>query len=480
MTPLLEVDEVCVTYGDVRALRDVQLSFEPGTITGVIGPNGAGKTTLLDVISGFVAATSGSVRFEGHRLDRLSAHRRARMGIGRTFQSVDLFDDMSIAENLAVAAEASRSARADTGRAAEVAGLDQADRRLAGSVSLGERKRVALARALTARPRVLLLDEPAAALDHDERTRLTAMLREVARAGTSVVLVDHDLSLVLDTCDRVVVLDFGRVIADGSPQTVARDPAVLAAYVGAAPTQPPSEAEAATPRGSAALSVRSMSAGYGAGPVVRDVDVDVAAGEIVALLGPNGAGKTTTLLALSGALPHTAGEIEVLGRPIRPGAHRQAAAGVAHVVQGRGIFTGLTVRENLRLVDRSGDATVEVVDLLPALRPKLDVAAGRLSGGEQQMLALARALAGRPRLLVIDELSLGLAPKVVTELLASLRSRAAGSDLAVLLAEQHAAVALGVAARAYVLAAGRIVDQGPASAFIDDPHRLSAAYLGER
>ena len=478
MTPLLEVRDVCVTYGDVRALLDVRLDFEPGTVTGVIGPNGAGKTTLLDVISGFVTATSGSVHFDGTRLDRLSAHRRARLGIGRAFQSVDLFDDMSIAENLAVAAEASRPGRADVSRAAEVAGLDPADRRLAGSVSLGVRKRVALARALTARPRLLLLDEPAAALDHDERARLAAMLREVASSGTSVVLVDHDLSLVLDTCDRVVVLDFGRVIADGPPEAVGRDPAVLAAYVGSASAQP--SPAPTTQRQWMALSVRGMSAGYGAGPVVRDVDLDVSAGEIVALLGPNGAGKTTTLLALSGALPRTAGEVEILGRPIRPGAHRQAAAGVAHVVQGRGIFAGLTVRENLRLVDRAGDASDEVVELLPALRPKLGVPAGRLSGGEQQMLALGRALARRPKLLVIDELSLGLAPKVVTELLASLRARVAGSELAVLLAEQHASVALSVAARAYVLAAGRIVDQGPASVFTDDPGRLAAAYLGKR
>jgi len=188
---------------------------------------------------------------------------------------------------------------------------------------------------------------------------------------------------------------------------------------------------------------------------------------------------------LSGALAPIRGEVTVLGNPLRAGPRRQAAAGVAYVLQGRGVFTGLTAQENLRLVDRRGEATDEVLDLLPALKPLLRTPAGRLSGGEQQMLALARALVARPRLLIIDELSLGLSPKVVTDLLGTLAARAGGhvdggARMAVLLAEQHAAVAQSVADRAYVMAAGRVVDQGPTAAFIDDPQRLAAAYLGGR
>jgi len=479
MTSLLDVDNISVSYGDVRALQDVRLTIEPGTVTGLIGPNGAGKTTLLDVISGFVTPTSGSVTLAGRKVDGLGPHRRARVGLGRTFQSVDLFDDMTIAENLAVAAESSTGDAGDARRAAELVGVDESDGRIAGAVSLGERKRVALARALTSRPSVLLLDEPAAGLDHGERARLGSILRAVADTGTSVVLVDHDLSFVLEQCDRVVVLDFGCIIADGAPAVVRNDPAVMAAYVGVAGarTAPPRPADGSAPQ--TALSVHGMSAGYGGSPVVADVDLEVGAGEIVALLGPNGAGKTTTLLALSGALPLIHGEVTVLGRPLRSGARRQGAVGVAHVVQGRGVFTGLTTRENLRLVDRGGEATKEVLNLLPALKQLLRTPAGRLSGGEQQMLALARALVARPRLLIIDELSLGLAPKVVAEMLDSLAGRVREQGMAVLLAEQHAAVALSVADRAYVLAAGHVVDEGPATAFADNPERLAAAYLGE-
>src|SRR5438270_2611695 len=232
MTTVLHIDNVSVSYGDVQALREVCLSVEAGAVIGLIGPNGAGKTTLLDVISGFVNATSGCVSLDGQRVDGLNPHRRARAGISRTFQSVDLFDDMTVAENLAVAAEAKTAALPDARRAAQLVGIDADDHRLAGALSLGERKRVALARALTSRPTLLLLDEPAAGLDHDERIALGSTLREIATSGTSVVLVDHDLSLVLETCDRVVVLDFGRVIADAAPATVRTDPAVTSAYVG--------------------------------------------------------------------------------------------------------------------------------------------------------------------------------------------------------------------------------------------------------
>ena len=478
MTTLLQLEGVCVSYGDVRALHDVTLSVSPGTVVGLIGPNGAGKTTLLDVVSGFVRNTSGSVLLDGAPLDQVSPHRRARLGLGRTFQSVDLFDDMSIADNLAVAAEAAPGGRVDVRRAADIVGIDATDRRLAGAVSLGERKRVAIARALTAQPRVLLLDEPAAGLDHHDRARLGELLRDIARAGPAVVLVDHDLSLVMDSCDRVVVLDLGRVLADGEPSVVRADPAVVAAYVGqplSAPSTPPADAASTQPL---ALATRGLCAGYGGASVVTDVDLDVARGEIVALLGPNGAGKTTTLLTISGVLPRIRGEVEVLGRPLRPRSQRRATPGVAHVVQGRSVFSELTVAENLRLVDRDGSATREVLALLPALGPLLRKTAGRLSGGEQQMLALARALAARPELLIIDELSLGLAPKVVGELLDTLSRLASEAGTAVLLAEQHAGLALSVASRAYLLAGGRVVDSGPAAAFAADPRRLSTGYLG--
>ena len=484
MTAPLSIEGVSVAFGDVEALCDVDLTLAPSTVTGLIGPNGAGKTTLLDAISGFVPPRQGSIRLNGRLLDGMSAHRRAAAGLGRTFQSVELFDDMSVAENLLVAAETAGTGGAGAAQAAEMVGLSVDDARLAAAVSYGDRKRLALARALARRPDVLLLDEPAAGLDADERLDLVGRLRDIATAGTTVLLVDHDLRLVLDACDRVVVLDFGRVIADGDPASVRSDPAVVEAYVGG-PAQRSEQGPGAStarpvPAGQQppALSVRGLSAGYGGSAVVDGVDLDVAGGEVVALLGPNGAGKTTTLLALSGALPDVRGDVRVLDRPLRSGAFHQTRAGVAHVLQSQRVFNELTAAENLRLAGGRGDDSDYVLELLPQLRPVLRKRAGRLSGGEQQMLAVGRALMRRPRLLIIDELSLGLSPLVVRQLLDTLATLARDNGTAILIAEQHAELALSIAARAYVLAAGRIVDVAASAELAADPGRLAAAYLG--
>jgi branched-chain amino acid transport system ATP-binding protein len=213
---------------------------------------------------------------------------------------------------------------------------------------------------------------------------------------------------------------------------------------------------------------------------VHDIDLTVDAGEIVALLGPNGAGKSSTLLALAGALPHTDGEGTVAGLPLRTAPHRLARAGVAHVTQRGGVFAGLTVRENLRLVRRGTRDVDEAVARFPALRSLLDRRAGALSGGEQQTLALARALIGPPSVLLVDELSLGLAPQAVAGLLDVVAELARDHRTAVLFAEQHAELALRVAHRVCVIARGRIVDAGGARVFQEDPERLRAAYLGRR
>jgi branched-chain amino acid transport system ATP-binding protein len=230
------------------------------------------------------------------------------------------------------------------------------------------------------------------------------------------------------------------------------------------------------------LELDHVSAGYDGIPVVRDLSLHVEEGEVVALLGPNGAGKTTTLLTVSGLQPAIAGEVRVLGKVVDDRApHLLARSGVAHVPEGRALFPSLTVADHLKIAaPRKAKADLAVVDrYFPALTRLMDRKAALLSGGEQQMLALARALLVAPRLLMIDEMSLGLAPIIVQDLLETVRTVAREAGCAVLLVEQHVQLALGSADRAYVLSHGDLILEGNTKDLIDDPRLLESSYLGE-
>ncbi|MDY6808245.1 ATP-binding cassette domain-containing protein [Gordonia sp. HNM0687] len=253
--PLLRTRGLSVHYGGVTANADIDLTVGAGEIVGLIGPNGAGKTTFVDAVTGF-ARSSGEVILSGRRIDRSGPHRRRRAGMARTWQAGELFSDLTVAQNLAVAvqpvglramvADVINGSRPPAGvveKALDVVGLtDVADRR-PDELTLGQQKLVGVARALVGDTGLVLLDEPAAGLDTHESREFGGELRRIAATGVGILLIDHDMSLVLDVCDRLYVLDFGRVIAAGSPAEVTRDPAVVAAYLGSAEV----EAEPDTP-----------------------------------------------------------------------------------------------------------------------------------------------------------------------------------------------------------------------------------------
>ena len=246
MTALLNVDALSVTYGGVTAVNDVELSVPEGKVVGLIGPNGAGKTSTIDALTGYHAPSNGRVTFGGDDITRMRPHTRARRGLARTWQSVELFDDLTVEENLLVASERmgvlqalrdlllpiGEHSREDVDWALDLCGLTDVKDRLPTELSHGRRKLVGVARALAQRPRLVLMDEPAAGLDTDESEELGRHLRALPGVGVTVLLVDHDMSLVLSICDEVVVLDFGQVIARGTPDDIRRNDAVIAAYLG--------------------------------------------------------------------------------------------------------------------------------------------------------------------------------------------------------------------------------------------------------
>jgi ABC-type branched-subunit amino acid transport system ATPase component len=239
--PLLRTRGLTVSYGSVKAVDDVDLNVHAGEVVGLIGPNGAGKTSLIDGISGFTR-TTGSLELSGRSLAKVAAHRRRHRGLSRTWQSVALFDDLTVLENIQVATGTARG-RADAPtkpgeearRRLDQVGLAALAGRLPSELSHGQRVLVGVARALVGAPQVLLMDEPAAGLDDLESADFQELVREVASSGVGIVLIDHDMGLIMKVCDRLHVLDFGRTVASGTPQQVARDPAVIAAYLGGDP-----------------------------------------------------------------------------------------------------------------------------------------------------------------------------------------------------------------------------------------------------
>ncbi len=248
---LLSVERLERAFGGVRAIDGATFEVRPGEIHGLIGPNGAGKTTAINVISGLLAPTGGAIRLRGREVQGLAPHRIAALGVARTFQNIRLFPDLSAQDNVLVgehlvrtpslaarllllpaAREEERRARARAAEILDRIGLSERAHERARNLSYGEQRRVEIARALAAEPSLLLLDEPTAGMNPVEVQAVAALIRSVAAGGRSVLLIEHNVKLVMDVCDRITVLDFGKVIAEGTPAEVARDPAVVAAYLG--------------------------------------------------------------------------------------------------------------------------------------------------------------------------------------------------------------------------------------------------------
>jgi len=503
----LHVRGARVKFGGVVALDGVDLSLDPGQVLALVGPNGSGKSTLFNSVTGFVPLANGTVTVDGTDLTRLRPDQRMRRGIARTFQTPRIDEEVrvltavmcgdlgsaqsSLAHSLLGLPSVRRKETATRAKALdllEAFGLrDVADRPM-GELPLGKIRMVDVVRAMASDPKYLLLDEPAAGLSETEQDLLLAGIRRVASSGVGVLLVEHNFQLVKGIADRLVVLQKGEIVAEGAPDAVAADERVIEAYLGASVEDIGLDsAPAPTKDAEVLFSCEEFDVSYGKAQICHDVALTVKRGALTALLGPNGAGKSSLLAALAGIrLDHRRwdGEATLHGKRIDDlSAAARTQAGLAFVPESRGnIFPDLTVAENLELglrrasTDERQETEALIDEIFPALEPLSGAKAGLLSGGEQQMVAIAIALASRPSVLIMDEPSQGLAPAVL-KVLVDAFSKLQARGLAILLAEQNQAFAGSVALDYYVLARGRIVAHGHASELHDRREEIAAAYL---
>lgn len=476
-TRTLQARHIGITFGGLRAVHDVSLTAVPGQVTGLIGPNGAGKTSLLNILGGFYRPDAGTVHLGAHLLPAGHSQACARAGIGRTFQTTLLFDSLTVADNVALALGTSHPASLVDDLLA-LAGFTGDPRQPAQTLAFVDRRKVEVARALALQPHVLLLDEPAAGLGLADKTALAATLTRIAACGLIVMLVEHDMPLVMQACTALVAMEHGTVLRAGSVDTVRTDPAVLAAYLG---TNKALVRGTRQVPGPVLLETGQVQAGYGPIQVLRGIDLTVHAHEMVAIIGANGAGKSTLMRTLTGLLPST-GTIRFAEASPDHGADRMARAGLVMVPEGRQVFGTLSVRDNLLLGGYATTAAQRQHNLaamltkFPRLAERLHQPASLLSGGEQQMLAIARGLMAMPIILILDEPSLGLAPMVVHQVYQTIDTLVS-QGLTAVLVDQFATMALAIADRAYLLGQGRVITHGAA----DDLRRDSAiqhAYLG--
>ena len=483
---ILRLEHVTMQFGGVVAVNDLSLEVNKGEIVALIGPNGAGKTTAFNCITGVYEPTNGRVSFLGRAM--VENHPQGKMvkdyqgenqgmftqvisptpdkitqlGIARTFQNIRLFSALSVFDNVLIAkhmrakqnvfSATFRLNRAEEKRMREEAmalleeqGLSHLKDEVAGSLPYGLQRRLEIARALATQPKLLLLDEPAAGMNPQETQELTDFIHKIRdEYDLSILMIEHHMDLVMRISDRIYVLDFGKW------QTM--------------------------------LKIDELKVSYGGIEAVKGITFEVPDGKIVTLIGANGAGKSTTLRSIAGLVKPAHGRIHLQGEDITAlSPDRIVSKGITLVPEGRHVFPDLTVLENLKIgaylrKDSLEDDLNWVYELFPRLKERSWQAAGTLSGGEQQMLAVGRALMSRPKIIMMDEPSLGLAPIVVKGIFDIIRE-INKQGVTVLLIEQNANMALRIADVGYVLETGRITLTGSGRELLTN-EAVKKAYLG--
>lgn len=524
----LKVRNLTINFGGVKALDSVSFSVESGSYVGLMGPNGAGKTTAINCISRIYRPTQGEIFFGDQDLLKLDGNQLADLGIARTFQDLNFFnhipemlvidylklgqfstmrsgfmndafrlkksrnDDILAKKRARNILDFFRSMREHFEPSEEERGypaiygregfpdLLDAEYQPVSILSFAWRRRLDLARALVSNPQILLLDEPAQGLPQSEIVNLGQVLRKIKEEfKVSALIVEHNISTLLAISDKIVVMNFGKVIADGTPDVVKNDPLVIEVYLGTSNEKSHIQVtekqipKTATPL----LQVKNVDLYYGQAQALYQVSMDLYPRQVCSVLGVNGSGKSTLLRAISGVEKPSAGEIFVNGEYLPLGwPDRAVELGIQYVPQGRKIFPELTVQQNLEmggyLQIKKGLSIKEdlekVFHYFPQIKEVLTLQAASLSGGQQQMLTIAQALMGRPKLLMLDEPSLGLAPIFVDLVFSIIHQISVDENCAILLVEQNVLKALDVSDYIYMMSVGVVIGHGSSERFRRD------------
>jgi branched-chain amino acid transport system ATP-binding protein len=479
--PRLQVQGLVKRFGGLVAVNDIGFDIRPGKILGLIGPNGSGKSTVMKLIMGIERPNAGSVKLDGEELAGLKPHRIARSGIGIVFQHSRPLHRQTVLENIKLALLpdslvrlfADRSVDERAREIAERVGLGAVIHRQPSTLPFADLRRMEMAKAVARDPKVVLVDEPFAGLTSGEVGVFANLIDGFRREGRAVLLVDHNVKSVAALVDRVFAMYLGERIAEGSAYEVMRDETVRRVYLGGK-IETHSRPELAARTGEPLLDVRDLDVLYGKAQALQKVSLHVHEGEFVSVIGLNGAGKTTLFNAISGLVPYSGAirwdKTDLRGRT----AASIARGGIVQCPESRELFGDMSVRENLDLGGQHmpvAERTKQLnwlFELFPILQSRQGQAARTLSGGEQQMLAIARALMMQPKLLILDEPTLGLAPVILDLLSKALDRLQKTTPITILLGEQNVTFALPHADRVYVLEHACIAWEGDPARFVTE------------
>ncbi|GAC1544127.1 MAG: ATP-binding cassette domain-containing protein [Candidatus Velthaea sp.] len=483
----LEVRGLVKRFGGLVAVNDIGFDIRAGEILGLIGPNGSGKSTVMKLVMGIEHPDAGSVKLDGVEMAGWPPYRIARAGVGIVFQHSRPLHRQTVLENIKLALLPDSLLRL-----AAAPGVDDRAREIAQSVGLGDvlhrhpstlpfadLRRMEMAKAIARDPKVVLIDEPFAGLTVGEVGAFSELIRELRDQGRAVLLVDHNVKSVAALADRVLAMYLGEYVAEGTVDEVLRNETVRRVYLGGAievveHRVPTSEGKPPL------LQLEGVSVFYGKAQALEKVDLHVREGEFVSIVGWNGGGKTTLFNAVSGLVPYS-GNVRFDDRALSgstPGAI--ARGGVVQCPESRELFGDMSVRENLDLggqhlpANERAKQLAWLFELFPILETRQSQVARTLSGGEQQMLAIARALMMQPKLLILDEPTLGLAPVILEQLSKALERLRESTPITVLLGEQNVTFALPHADRIYLLEHARIVWESAPARFAAE---MGAGYL---